>query len=254
MNDPRDVPPVKPYTLDPRGMFVENETPTEAAPEGSDILPFWGAEQCDLYPGDEDDAVENVFCPTGPGGGVDPTCSAGGPAAAAHDQAVKDIDKLPKDREHGITIDADTGEVIRRDTGPLPPDYWTTGRGPEVAPPPTGEGRRIIHVHTHMDKLSSFSDGDWAIFAKGDIAKMTVVDRDNVYSIEKETNDTRTSRSKYTPREWREAFGEEMDKAEASSVSLPGQSIDEEVSDMIARANVAMAKRFGVKYTVRKKG
>lgn len=36
------------------------------------------APEGDPFPPDEDGPTDNVFCPTGPGGGVDPTCSPGG--------------------------------------------------------------------------------------------------------------------------------------------------------------------------------
>lgn len=53
MTDPRDVPPTPVYVTDARGLFVPvlNSSPQE---DDRTDLPFWAAEQCDLYPGDNE--------------------------------------------------------------------------------------------------------------------------------------------------------------------------------------------------------
>jgi hypothetical protein len=187
---------------------------------------------------------------TGGGGAGGQSVGTNGIATKAHDDAVRLLDSLPKDREHAIILDSNTGEVIRQESGQPAPD-WTTG---EVASVPlpidlVSSGVQIVHIHTHMNEESSFSDGDWGFFASKQVTAMTVVDRDRVYTLKKPDSYVNAERSKYMFRELSEAWNEEL-------ATIEGRDIhgDRTAGDMIHDVNKRMAERFGFSYTWKEKG
>lgn len=204
--------------------------------------------------------IGNADCGTGSGGFKKGNhCGKGGgfsempPAVkSSHDKAVHELDALSKDREHALVIDSKTGEVLKRYTGEKAPD-WTTGAVAEVGAPHefTSAGRNIAHLHTHMDTHSSFSDGDWGIFASKHITHMTVIDKDHVYTLSKPDKYINAEKSKFTPRQLRERFGEISNKVEAADDGKG--DIDHIVWRIVHESNRQMAEEHGFQYTYRRK-
>jgi hypothetical protein len=103
----------------------------------------------------------------------------------------------------------------------------------------------ILHFHTHP-RDSTFSDGDWRVFARSTIDEMRVVTPDAVYHIKKTQSFNDLHWTAKTP----SVITENYEK-------ILNEVFDEnpfaEVEDMLTEATKRMAKHFGVEYkTIRR--
>lgn len=177
-----------------------------------------------------------------------------GHAILAHDQAIQYLDKLPKDREHGVLLDANTGDVLSSASGKPPtPGGWANG---EVAAVDLGHydhpDSPLISVHTHMDEISSFSDGDWGMHALRNEKAMSVIDKNYVYTVVKSKKDREQTegRSPFTPRDLKEKWNSVL--AEVESENMPDKEHKQKYEDagaIIHEVNNRMAKFTGYTYT-----
>lgn len=193
--------------------------------------------------------VRNVFCATGPGGGVDPTCSTSIPKGVdvVHEE-FKSLAKTDK-AEHQAIFDAVTGKLVHRDRGTAFGESTEHGGAASATVPLkllTGDDK-FNQVHTHPGGGGP-SDADWGMMGWGNIQTMTMVAPEATFVIEHVGGTKRHP----SPRELRDYYGEQLTDLE-SKTDMGDDSIDAYVQKILHEVNLRMAKKYRdhFKYTRR---
>ena len=151
-------------------------------------------------------------------------------------------------REYRIAIDAITGKVLAEQMGQQGDSRGGIG---ESADWTTDEqhravmgAERVIDLHTHPDE-SSFSDGDWGVFAWSHTTKMVVVTKSGgVWSLEKD--------EKWNSLPWQErTIRKVTERWNALSDEMTENLAHQSVNEFIESINTRMVSEFGGKITYR---
>lgn len=167
----------------------------------------------------------NVFCPTGKGGGVDPTCSLGGHRRLTDivaEEVKKAIWAVGNRYEAGAYIDIQTGAVLVKRVSS------STTEVDLGVPPDTP----VIQIHTHPDE-GAFSDMDWGMLGWSSIQGMIVIDPQFEYRLDK----VDPAKRNYSPRELRDAWNEFL-------IPIEAEGNYDNIPLMLHRVNLLMTAKF----------